>query len=139
MKRRIEKSHFQVTAGLIWCNGRVLISKRPKGSHLEGFWEFPGGKQEQGESLRECLKREIEEELGMRVRVEKRIGSVEHEYDDRIVSLHLFLCTHPEGDPKPREGQNLRWVQPEELDRYCFPPADLKFMDLLRSGAWLNS
>ena len=134
MKTRIKKNHFQVTAGLIWCNGRILIARRPKGTHLEGYWEFPGGKQEQGETLRECLQREIEEELGMRVKVEKRVSSVEHEYDDRIISLHFFVCTHTEGDPVPREGQNLRWVQPEDLERYTFPPADEKFLKILQNS-----
>ena len=131
---RINKCHFQVTAGLICSDGKILITRRPEGSHLEGYWEFPGGKQEQGESLEECLEREMEEELGMKVRVDKQISSVEHEYDDRIISLHLFHCTHLEGDPSPREGQRLKWVQPEELERYTFPPADEKFMNTLKKN-----
>ena len=65
------KPHFHVTAGVVWKNGRVLIAKRPEGGHLEGYWEFPGGKQEKGESLKGCLEREIEEELGLKVRAEE--------------------------------------------------------------------
>ena len=57
-----EEPHYDVTAGLIWKENKLLIATRPKGTHLEGLWEFPGGKQEEGENLEECLKREIEEE-----------------------------------------------------------------------------
>jgi len=60
--------HYDVTAGLIWKEEKLLIATRPRGTHLEGFWEFPGGKKEEGENLKECLKREIEEELTVEVR-----------------------------------------------------------------------
>jgi len=121
-----------VTAGLIRLDGRLLITKRPKGTHLEGFWEFPGGKQEEGESLKECLEREIEEELGMKVRAERLLFSADHEYENRIISLHLFECSHLRGLPEPFEGQEARWVQPEYLTKYRFPPPDLEFIELLK-------
>ena len=89
-----DKPHIRVTAGLLWQNGMVLITKRPQGSHLAGFWEFPGGKQEVGETPEECLEREIKEELGVEVRAEKLLVTVDHEYENRIISLYLFQSSH---------------------------------------------
>ena len=85
-----KKPHFHVTAGLVWKNGRVLIAKRPEGSHLEGYWEFPGGKQEAGESLKGCLEREIEEELGLKVRADEALLTVDHEYQAKAECDNYF-------------------------------------------------
>jgi mutator protein MutT len=126
------KPHLQVTAGLLWRDGRVLITKRPEGKHLAGLWEFPGGKQERGETLEACLEREMKEELGIEVRVGKHLCTVHHEYKDRRVSLHLFLCTHLEGDLKPMDFQEIKWVSPEDLLQYRFPPPDSKILRFLR-------
>ena len=126
-----DKPSFQVTAGLLRRDGRVLITKRPDGKHLAGFWEFPGGKQESGETLEACLKREIKEELGIEVRVDKHIHTVHHEYEDRRVALHLFLCTHLKGDLKPLDSQEIKWVAHEDLHQYRFPPPDFKILKLL--------
>lgn len=127
------KPHFQVTAGLLWRDGRVLITKRPKGKHLAGLWEFPGGKQERGETLEACLEREMEEELGIEVRAEKHLYTIHHEYEDRMISLHLFLCTHLEGVLKSLDFQEIKWVSPEDLPQYRFPPPDLKIIDTLQN------
>ena len=126
------KPHLQVTAGLLWRDGRALITKRPEGKHLAGLWEFPGGKQESGETLEACLEREMKEELGIEVRVGKHLYTVHHEYEDRRISLHLFLCTHLEGDLKPLDFQEIKWVSYEDLPQYRFPPPDLKILRLLR-------
>ena len=126
------KPHLQVTAGILRRNGRVLITKRPEGKHLAGLWEFPGGKQENGETLEACLKREIKEELDIEVRVDKHLYTVHHEYEDRRISLHLFLCTHLKGDLKPLDSQEIKWVLHEDLSQYHFPPPDLKILKLLR-------
>ena len=129
----MNKPHFQVTAGIIWLDGKLLITKRPRGSHLGGFWEFPGGKQEEGETLRECLEREIEEELGMKVRAGKLLLSVDHEYESRTISLHLFECSYLCGQPEPLEDQEIAWVPPGDLSRYHFPPPDHKFIRFLQN------
>ena len=131
-----DKPHFRVTAGLLWQNGMVLITKRPQGSHLAGFWEFPGGKQEVGETLEECLEREIKEELGVEVRAEKLLLTVDHEYENRIISLTLFLCALLSGEPKPLECEEMRWVHPEDLTQYRFPPPDEKIIERLSTGSW---
>ncbi len=119
-----------MTAGLIWRDGRFLITKRPKGTHLAGFWEFPGGKQEAGETLEECLVREIKEELGIEVRTEELLVTVDHEYGNRMISLHLFLCTHLSGQPEPLECEDIKWVHPEDLVQYRFPPPDRHIIQL---------
>ena len=129
MKGKDSKPHFDVTAGLIWKNGKVLISKRPKGSHLEGCWEFAGGKQEKGESLKDCLEREIEEELGLKVNADQLFMSVKHEYRYKVISLHTFHCTILEGEPKALKCQEVRWVYPAELNELKFPPPDMQVIE----------
>ena len=125
---------YQVTAGLIRKNGKLLISKRRKGAHLEGFWEFPGGKQEKGESLSECLKREILEELGISVSIGQRIAPVVYEYPGKRIVLHCFYCTLLKGEPKPLECQAIRWVSPIVLSSLRLPPPDMKVLGAVRNS-----
>ncbi len=81
-----------VTAAVIEEDGRFLVTRRPGGVHLEGFWEFPGGKCEEGESHVASLEREITEELDTSVRIDRELFSVAHTYADRVVELHFFAC-----------------------------------------------
>jgi len=131
MKGEGEKPCFQVTAGVICRQGKVLIARRPKGSHLEGYWEFPGGKQEKGESLENCLEREIEEELGLRVRADQYLLTVNHDYGSRHISLHFFFCSLLEGEARATEGQEIKWVNSVDLKKYHFPPPDKKVIEIL--------
>ncbi|MFH1628943.1 MAG: 8-oxo-dGTP diphosphatase MutT [Pseudomonadota bacterium] len=126
-----KKPHFVVTAGLIWKNGKLLIAKRPQGTHLEGFWEFPGGKQKEGEGLKECLEREIDEELGIKARVEESFLTVDHEYPNKRISLHVFNCTWLKGKPLPLQCQEVRWVVFDDLSKLPFPPPDIKVIETL--------
>ena len=125
------KLHINVTAGIIFKDGRILIAKRPPGFHLAGLWEFPGGKQEPGESLQACLEREIKEELDIEISADRLFSTVCHEYEKKIVSLHVFECSHLTGDPKALEGQEIRWIKPSELRQYEFPPPDQEVIGLL--------
>ncbi len=125
MRRADEKPQYQVAAGVLQRDGKILISKRRKGSHLEGFWEFPGGKREQGESLEECLKRELFEELGIRVSVGPRIAAVPVDYPLKRIVLYGFCCTLEEGEPRALEHQRIKWVSPLELARFKLPPPDV--------------
>jgi len=109
----------------------VLITLRPKGSHLEGMWEFPGGKQEEGETLEACLSREMKEELDMTVRAERHRMTVDHEYESKRISLHVFDCTILSGEPKPLQGQAYSWAEPAELLNLPFPPPDVKIIERL--------
>ena len=131
MTGQSRKPHIHVTAGLIRKNNRLLITKRPKGSHLEGYWEFPGGKQEKGESLEGCLEREIKEELGFKVRADHVSLTVAHEYETKEVSLHVLECTILEGEPMPIECQEFRWVNSSDFHKYKFPPPDMKVIEQL--------
>jgi mutator protein MutT len=132
VKGKNSKPHFHVTAGLIWKNGNVLIAKRPKGSHFEGFWEFPGGKQEKGESLRQCLEREIKEELGIKIKAGKLFFLSTHEYNDKVISLHTFACALLAGEPKPLQCQDVKWVNPVRLYEFEFPPPDNLVIEAIR-------
>ncbi len=126
-----ENRHITVTAALIWKDGRVLITRRPEGVHLEGLWEFPGGKKKEMETLEQCMEREIMEELGVKIRIEKEVLKVFHEYETKSVDLHFFECVIAEGAASPREGQKMRWVRPAEISSYRFPPPDRKVIDYI--------
>jgi 8-oxo-dGTP diphosphatase len=123
---------LDVTAGIIRDEaGRYLITQRRRGSHLEGLWEFPGGKRDAGESLPACLRRELIEELGATFDVGDEIATVEWEYPDRTVVLHFFACRLASGSIEPRESQAMIWVEPDRLADYDFPPADRALIESL--------
>ena len=124
----------EVVAAVIERDGKILITRRPAGSHLAGLWEFPGGKPEQGESPDEALQREILEELGARLTVGELIEAVDWQYPDKRVRLVFFRCAI-HGEPRPLEGQKLAWVVPADLARYEFPPADAALVSRLEREA----
>jgi 8-oxo-dGTP diphosphatase len=123
----------EVTAAVIERGGRVLVTRRDPAKHLGGLWEFPGGKREPGESLEACLARELDEELGVRIRVGQRLTIVPWAYPDRRVLLHFFRCRILPGRIEPREGQPYRWVTPRELRALPMPPADADVVARLTS------
>ena len=125
------KRQITVTAAIIWHGSRVLITRRPKGTHLEGLWEFPGGKKEAAETLEECIVREIKEELGVDVDPERLLLTVSHEYETKMVYLHIFECRLLKGSPVPMEGQEIKWVRPCDMSGYTFPPPDIEVIDFL--------
>ena len=134
MRNNGGRPSYRVTAGLVRKNGKLLVSKRRKGSHLEGFWEFPGGKQEKGESLSECLERELLEELGIRVIVGPGVAPVVHDYAKKRVVLYGFCCTWLKGEPKALQCQEFRWVALSELMDLKLPPPDMKIIKTLIDG-----
>jgi len=119
-----------VAAAVVEREGRFLVTRRIKGTHLEGLWEFPGGKCDAGESLDQCLQREIAEELVARVSVGEEIFRITHEYPGRSITLHFFACSLT-GDPRPLIGQEMQWVARKDLRSLEFPPADDRLIDLL--------
>jgi len=131
MTEKCRKPHIHVTAGLIRKNGKYLITKRPKGSHLEGYWEFPGGKKEKEEDLINCLEREIAEELGLQVKADHVRFTVVHEYETQVIHLHVLGCMILGGEPRAIECQEFRWVNPVDLQKLEFPPPDIKIIDFL--------
>jgi mutator protein MutT len=125
---------LSIVAAIIRHDDLILITKRPDNVHLAGLWEFPGGKVESGESLEAALHREIREELGVEITVDREYFSVAHEYPDKSVHLHFFDCTILRGEPQPLEVADLRWVKTAELVDFEFPPADVELIRRLRSG-----
>ena len=123
-----------VTAGLVFHRGKLLITRRPAGTHLAGMWEFPGGKQDPGETLEECLARELREELGIEVEVHELLEECVHRYPEKTVKLHFFRCTLKQGEPRAIECAELAWVTADELDQYAFPPPDHTLLESLKHG-----
>jgi 8-oxo-dGTP diphosphatase len=119
-----------VVAAIVEDHGRYFVTRRQKGVHLEGLWEFPGGKIEAGESLADGLRRELKEELGTLVEIGEEIFTVTHDYADRSVELHFLSCTFLNA-PVALLGQEMRWVARDELTSLKFPPADDELIQIL--------
>ncbi len=117
------RPHVVVTAAVVERDGRYLVARRLAGTHLEGLWEFPGGKCQSGESAEMCLEREIREELGVEIRIGPLILETSHAYPDRVIKL-LFFGGVLLGEPRPLLGQELQWARREDLSSLEFPPAD---------------
>jgi mutator protein MutT len=119
-----------VAAAVIEIEGRFLVTRRQKGVHLEGYWEFPGGKCDRDETLQDCLARELVEELDVRSRVGEEVWSTTHLYPERATELHFFRCELL-GEPRPQLGQEMRWVPGDELRSLEFPAADAELIRIL--------
>jgi len=120
---------IQVTAAIVRDEkGRIMICQRPEGKSCALLWEFPGGKQEEGETLEECLARECREELSVDLRVGELYGSVEHDYGTFSVNVHFFLCQIASGSVVRKEHKEILWVSPSELKDYPFCPADAEII-----------
>lgn len=128
---------IEVSAGLLFHAGKLLITQRCADSHLGGLWEFPGGKREAGESFEQCLARELQEELGITVRVGRLWETVNHAYPGKTVHLQFFLCQLIAGDPQPLGCAALRWIGQSELDDMAFPPADARLLVRLKCDSTL--
>ncbi len=119
-----------VTAAVVEIDGRFLVTRRQKGVHLEGFWEFPGGKCDRDEAVKPCLARELLEELDVPSRIGAELFTTTYTYPDRSIELHFFRCELL-GDPRPVLGQEMRWVRREDLATLDFPPADAELIAML--------
>lgn len=122
---------IQVAVGLIVQDGHYLIARRKPGVHLGGLWEFPGGKREGEESLEDCLRRELREELGIEVTQPLFYRVLRHEYPEKSVELHFFRCAIRAGQARALDCEELRWVAPEELSLFEFPAADRALIEEL--------
>ena len=119
-----------VVAAVIEEGGAFLVTRRQKGVHLAGLWEFPGGKIDEGETHHAALAREIREELDAEIDVVELVFDVTHAYDDRTVALYFYRC-RLRGQARPLLGQEMRWVPRAELPALGFPPADEELIRLL--------
>ena len=128
--KRSPTPHYDVAAGLIRDEqGRLLIAQRPLEGLLGGLWEFPGGKREGRESLEDCLRRELREELAIEVEVGQRMAVVNHAFSHFKITLHAFDCRYlgalpPYSEPQALEALAWAWVSEEELEQYSFGKAD---------------
>jgi 8-oxo-dGTP diphosphatase len=116
-----------VAAAVIERGDQVLVTRRHAGAHLGGLWEFPGGKCEPGESLRDCLVRELQEELGVSVSIGGQLLETTHTHADRHIELHFFRCDLAT-EPTPALGQEMRWIDRRDLASLEFPPADAELV-----------
>ena len=132
---------IEVAAGLLFRSGYLLIAKRKKGTHLSGYWEFPGGKREHGETYQQCLHRELKEEIGLEVKVSERLHFTIHQYPGKLVYIEFFICEAPDQNPHPLDCQEIKWVTKEELGAYSFPEADSKLIQILKNmpNLWATS
>lgn len=123
-----------MVAAVVERDGGFLLTLRPRGTHLEGHWEFPGGKCEPGETHQAALAREMREELDVDVRVGALVHAVTHAYPERTVELHFYACELA-GEPTPMIGQQMRWVARADLATLPFPEADADLITRLVAGA----
>jgi len=126
--------HKQIGVAVITNqSGKILIDRRKTGGEMGGLWEFPGGKIEPGESIAECIAREIKEELDLAISVGDRLTTITHNYETFKVTLHVHDCEYISGKPTPIECDEIRWVEPSQMDQYQFPQANAQIINLLQS------
>lgn len=127
-----------VAAGLVFRDGKVLITLRYDDAHLGGLWEFPGGKVEKGETFEACLARELKEELGIDVEIQELIETDTHAYPGKTVRLKFFRCRWVGNEPRALGCADFRWVTAGELKQHEFPAADAVLIERLEKeiGLW---
>ncbi len=127
--------HYDVAAGIIYdseARKRFLIAQRPLDGLLGGLWEFPGGKQEAGETLPECLRREIREELGLDIAVAELVTRVKHAFTHFKITLHAYVAVLRAGQPQKMGVADWAWVTLDDLDNYAFGRTDQKVIEVIR-------
>lgn len=131
-KKKIPHKH--VGAAIIAdSRGRLLIAQRNHGDMLGGLWEFPGGKQESGETIEHCIAREIREEIGIEIEVGPRLLTVRHAFSHFTMDLHAHHCRHLKGRPRPLQCAAVKWVEKSALKKFAFGRADQKIITALEA------
>jgi len=120
-----------VAIALVWRDRRLLVARRQQGAHLAGFWEFPGGKLEPGETPELCAEREVLEETGVICRARARRDCIRHDYPDRTLRIQPIDCDWLSGEPAPHQASELAWVPVRELVGFEFPPANASLLEEL--------
>lgn len=132
--------HKHIGVAVIWNDaGQILIDRRRQEGLLGGMWEFPGGKIEPGETVEQCIRREIQEELGIEVAVGNRLITIDHAYSHFRVTLNVHHCQHVSGEPQPLECDEVKWVAVEELDHYPFPAANVQIIAAIQQSKMPNA
>lgn len=127
--------HYEIGVGVLRKRGRILIQQRKPEGLLGGLWEFPGGKRERGESIKDCIAREFEEELCVYIIVRDELAVIEHAYSHFSITLHAFNCEYVSGRIQLRSASAFKWVRPRELKEYAFPAANRKVIAKLSARA----
>jgi mutator protein MutT len=128
-----DKKQIEVSAALIFYNGKLLITQRHPNMHLGGLWEFPGGKREANETFERCLVREICEELGVEISVGELFEEITHSYPEKVVHLKFFICKLLRGELQTIGCAAFKWIEKNELADYRFPSADTELLGKLRA------
>ena len=118
------KKYYEVGCAIIRKNGKILIAQRKADSFLAHHWEFPGGKIEKGETLEDCLVREVREELGIEIRPVQLLQKKEYIYPEKTVLLDFYLCDWVSGEPQKLDCQDFAWVQTDDFKEFQFPKGD---------------
>jgi len=126
-----QHAEIEVAAGLVFRQGKLLITQRCPQGHLGGLWEFPGGKRETGETFEACLTRELREELGIEVAVGQLVESLTHVYPEKTVCLRFYRCRWLEHEPRPLGCADFKWVTRQALARHAWPAADARLLEKL--------
>ena len=125
--------HKIIGVAVIWNDKQqILIDRRLPGGAMGGLWEFPGGKIEPGETIEECIKREIDEELAIEIEIGEHLITIDHTYTDLRVTLTVHECRHLKGVPKPLECDEILWVNLEQLEKFNFPAANFQIITALK-------
>jgi 8-oxo-dGTP diphosphatase len=131
----LELPHKRIGVAVIWDrSGQILIDRRKVGGTMGGLWEFPGGKIEAGETVADCIVREISEELAIEIIVGEQLISIDHTYPTFQLTLIVHHCQHISGMPQPIESEEIRWVNVSDLDHYQFPAANMAIINALQLG-----
>lgn len=122
---------IHIVAGIIFNQDKsqVFITKRPDDKHKGGFWEFPGGKVEQGETIEQAMIRELEEEIGIVTTEQQPFEHLEFDYVDKALKFDFITVTQFEGEPYGKEGQQGQWVAVSALNDYLFPEANVPIVE----------
>ena len=131
MNPRESEAAIPIAVAILIRDDRVLLTRRKAGAHLEGKWEFPGGKVEAGETPSETARREVLEEVGLTVEGLALFHREEFTYPDRVLDLFFFLVTGAQGEPRGREEQEIRWLPVAELEGVDLPAANRRVVELL--------
>jgi mutator protein MutT len=125
------RPEIEVAAGLVFRQGKLLVTQRCLEAHQGGLWEFPGGKRETNETFEACLARELREELGIEVAVGDLVESLTHAYPEKTVCLRFYRCRWLMHEPRPIGCADFKWVTPETLANCAFPAADARLLKKL--------
>ena len=132
--KKLKRPHYNVAVGIVYKQNKLLITKRPTNILLGGLWEFPGGKIKKGETIKECIKRELYEEVGIQVEPMRYITTIKHQYSHFTVTIGAYLCEHLHGKPKPIECVDFKWINYNQIKEFPFPKANHKLFQFIKES-----